>query len=122
MAIEIAGLDVNSGLELCDGNKDIYVNSLRLYVSNIPKSLEKMKGVSEATLKDYAISVHGVKSISDYIGAQEVKKTAKELEAMAKAGNLAGVLAKNETFIKYAQNLVNNIRIWLEKSELGVII
>jgi len=117
MTIEIPGLDVNSGLELCDGDMGIYLKSLHLYVSNIPATLEKMKDVSEKTLNNYAVSVHGVKSISEYIGAQEVKKTAKELEAIAKAGNLAGILAQNETFIKYTQNLVNSIKIWLDKND-----
>ena len=113
MAIEIPGIDVKSGLDLCDGNMNIYLNALRLYVSGIPADLEKMRGISRETLSAYSVTVHGVKSMSEYIGAEEARKTAKQLEAMAKAGDLAGVLAQNEAFIKYAGNLVAGIRNYL---------
>ena len=116
MAIEIPGLDVKSGLDLCDGNTKIYLNSLRLFVSSTPASLEKMRGVSGETLDKYTIAAHSVKSMSEYAGAEEVRKTAKQLEAMAKNGDLAGVLANNETFIKYAEGIVDGVRSWLEKN------
>jgi len=116
MAIEIPGLDANSGLDLCDGNMQIYLNSLRLFVSGTPEDLEKMKGVSAETLEDYSIAAHSVKSMSVYIGAEETRKTAKELETMADAGDFAGIMAKNEAFIKYAESIVGNVRNWLEKN------
>jgi len=116
IAIEIPEVDVNSGLELCDGNTEIYLNSLRLYLSSTPIALEKMRGVSQETLSAYAVTVHGVKSMSHYIGAEEARKTAKELEAMSKSGDLPGVLAKNEAFIKYSEKIVANVRDWLEKN------
>ena len=119
MAIEISGVDTKSGLELCDGNMNIYLNSLRLFVSDIPTDLEKMRDVSKETLNDYSIIVHSVKSMSEYIGAEEARKTAKQLEAMAKNGDLAGVLSQNEAFIKYAENLVNGVRNWLAASSSG---
>ena len=117
MAIEISGVDTNSGLELCDGDMNIYLNALHLYASSIPADLEKMSGVSQETLADYAITVHSVKSMSQYIGAEEARKTAKELEAMAKGGDLAGVQAQNEAFIKYLKNLADGIDAWLKKNE-----
>jgi len=117
MAIEIPGLDADSGLNLCDGNMKIYLNSLRLFVSSTPESLVKMRSVSQETLEKYSVTAHSVKSMSEYAGAEEVRKAAKELEALAKAGDLAGVLAKNEAFIKFAGNIVEGVRSWLEKNE-----
>jgi len=116
MDLKISGINADSGLELCDGSEEIYIRSLRLYVSNMPGYLEKIKNVSKETLYDYAINVHGVKSISEYIGAEETKKKAKELELMAKGGDLAGVLAANEAFLQNARNLVDKVREWLEKN------
>jgi HPt (histidine-containing phosphotransfer) domain-containing protein len=117
MTIEIPGLNTQKGLELCDGDLNMYLRFLRLYVSNMPKALEKMRNVSEETLQDYAVSAHGAKGISDYVGAEEARKTALKLEMMAKDRNLAGVLAENTAFIKNAENLVDHIRSWLEKYE-----
>ena len=116
MAIEIPGLDINKGLVLCDNEMKTYISTLRLYVSNIPPALDRMRNVSEETLRNYTISVHGVKSTSEVIGAEEVRKTAKELEAMGKAGDLAGILTRNDAFIKYVEGLVANIRSWLESN------
>jgi len=116
MEIKISGVNAESGLELCDGSEEIYIRSLRLYVSNMPTYLEKIKNVSKETLNDYAINVHGVKSISEYIGAEETKKTARQLELMAQNGDLAGVLTANEAFIKNARDLVDKITDWLKKN------
>jgi len=113
----IPEVDVSSGLEICDGNLAIYLNSLRLFATSIPKNLQDMKGVSAETLVDYAVTVHSVKSMSHYIGAEEARKTAKELEALAKGGDLAGVQAQNDAFIQYAQKVVGNVQSWLEKND-----
>jgi len=117
MVIEIPEVDVKSGLDLCDGNVDIYLNALRIFANGTPPDLEKLKGVSAETLKDYSVTVHSVKSMSRYIGAEKARDTAKQLEAMADNGDLAGVLAQNENFIKYAATVVGNVRAWLEKNE-----
>ena len=116
MEIKIPGVDANSGLNLCDGDVNIYLDILRSYVSDMREALEKIQTVSEETLRDYAVRVHGIKSTSEAIGAEEARKTAKELELMAKGGDLAGVLAKNSAFAEYLKNLVDGIQAWLDRS------
>ncbi|MCL2809596.1 MAG: Hpt domain-containing protein [Treponema sp.] len=117
MKIEISGLDSEYGLGLCDGEEDTYKSSLRLFATNIPNTLEKMRSVNEASLKDYAISVHGVKGMSDYIGALDTRNKAKQLEEKAKNGDIAAVLAENASFIKEVENLVSNVKAWLDKND-----
>ena len=119
MVIEIPGINAEMGLELYDGDTDMYLRFLRMYVSKTPASLEKLRNVSAETLHDYAVCVHGVKSISLTIGAAEVSNEAKKLEAMSKDGDLAGVQAQNNALIKNVENLVANIRSWLEKHDAG---
>ena len=104
---------MDKGLELCDGEVNIYLRALQLYVTNMSTTLEKMRDVSEETLKDYTVSAHGIKGLSEYVGAEKVKETAKQLETMARQGDLSGVLAQNTDFIKNAENLVNDVRNWL---------
>jgi CheY-like chemotaxis protein/two-component sensor histidine kinase len=115
MKIEIAGVDESKVMELYDGDMDIFLPVLRSYLSAIPASLEKMRTVSAETLADYRVSVHGVKSTSESIGALEARRMAAELEALAKAGDLSGVLAKNGTLLRYVDDLLGNIRIWLAR-------
>jgi HPt (histidine-containing phosphotransfer) domain-containing protein len=115
MAFDIPGVNCENGLALCDGDQNMYIKFLRVYISNIPKTLEKIRNVSEETLNDYIICVHGIKSNSDTIGAEETKKYARHLELLGKSGDLDGVLAQNKPFIASVENLVSNIVIWLEK-------
>jgi len=115
MDINIPGLDAEAGLALYDGETDIYIAVLRSYVTNALKVMEKLRTVSEETILDYAISAHGLKSISAGIGAEKVRAAALELELEAKAGNLSGILAKNEDLLKEAELLAFGIRTWLEE-------
>ena len=120
MEIKIPGVDAKTGLGFCDDDMEIYTSVLRSYASTIPGTLEKMQNVTAETLKNYAICVHGVKSSSLSIGADETGQAAKKLELLAKAGDLQAVLAQNEAFIKQAKALAANIQSWLEKNNTGL--
>ena len=117
MVIEIPGIETDKGLKLCDGNFEMYLRFLRLYISKMPAVLNNMRNVTEQLLKDYTINAHGVKGMSETIGAEETRKTAKQLEEMAKEGNLTGVLSQNNDFIKHTENLIAGITSWLEKHD-----
>ena len=115
MTIKIPGVDTEKGLDLFEGDEETYIEILRSYVNNMPETLDKIRNVSEEKLLNYAIGVHGVKGISEAIGAEEARKTAKHLEEIAKGGDYAGVMAQNKAFIEYIENLADGIRTWLEK-------
>jgi len=117
MAVDISGVDHSKIIELYDGDMDIYLPILRSYLSVIPKTLDKIQSVSADTLPEYTIKVHGIKSTSEGIGAQEARKMAAEMENLAKAGDLSGILAKNDAFIKYISDLIKNIQNWLAQHD-----
>jgi CheY-like chemotaxis protein/anti-sigma regulatory factor (Ser/Thr protein kinase) len=113
--IDIPGLDEAKIMEIYDGDMDIFLPVLRSYLSVIPESLEKMSHVSAETLQEYTVIVHGVKSTSDSIGAEEARKMALELEMAAKTGDFPLVQAKNGALIQYVKELLANIQKWLAK-------
>ena len=115
-AQKIPGVNIDAGLELYGGEMDIYVTVLESFVTNTPAALDKLRNVTKESLPDYVIAVHGIKSVSATIAAEEVSARAKKLETMAKAGDLPGVLAGNPDFIKDVEILVNDIRNWLKTS------
>jgi PAS domain S-box-containing protein len=117
MEIEIPGMDQDKIMELYDGDLDIFMPVLRSYLAVIPATLDKMRSVSAETLPEYVVSVHGVKSVSESIGAESARKMAADLEALAKAGDLSGVLAKNGDLISYVGGLLVNIKAWLGNIE-----
>ena len=111
--IKITGLDTETGLALYGGDEAAYFSVLRSYVPNAEKVIEKLRHVSEESLGDYAIKVHGLKGISAGIGAEELRELAYKLEIKAKAGDLEGVLFLNEGLIKEAENIVQALKSWI---------
>ena len=109
MKINIPGIDEEKGLELYDDDDEIYLMVLRSYAANTPAVLDKMRNVNAETLPGYATNAHGVKGTSANVGAENLRMTASKLENMAKAGDLAGILAINEDFLKEADALMENI-------------
>ena len=116
MVINIPGIDTEKGLNLYGDDEEIYLIVLNSYVSNMPAVLEKIRSVSEETLPAYSISVHGIKGTSANIGAVNLQEQAAELERMAKAGNLAEILARNESFVKDVEDTIKGIETWLEQN------
>jgi chemotaxis protein histidine kinase CheA len=119
MKIEIFGIDAEKGLDLYDDDIDLYLIVLRSYALNTPAVLDKLCKVSAETLPDYAAAVHGIKGTSASVGAEKIRETGAKLEALAKVGDLSGILAHNETFLKEARALIDNIKSWLEQYDSG---
>jgi HPt (histidine-containing phosphotransfer) domain-containing protein len=117
MAIGIPGIDEKSFLDLFEGNMELYVSVLGAFVGKIPGVLTSLRNVSQATLADYTITIHGLKGSCANICAEEARKTALKLEMMAKAGDLSGILANNEAFLKYMDNLIIDLQNWLKKQK-----
>jgi len=115
ITITIPGVDTKKGLSLYAGETDIYLPLLHSYVANTPATLNKLRTVTKETLPGYVISVHGLKGTSAGIGAEALREEALELEMMSRAGNLEGVLARNDKLIANAEIIVANVRAWLEQ-------
>ena len=117
MEINIDGIDAEKAMDLYDDDMDIFISVLHSYISNIPTSINKLRHVSAETLKDYAVTIHGIKGTSATIGAEKTREAAKKLEALAAAGDLSGVLAFHEAFLKQVDDLVHSIQNWLTQYE-----
>ena len=116
MNIKIPGLDVKKGLDLYDGDEEIYILVLKSFAKNIPASLSKLKNVSLDTLSSYQIGIHGIKGTSANIGAENLRIQASELEILAKTTDISSITEKNDIFIKQAEDLINEINSWLSKN------
>jgi HPt (histidine-containing phosphotransfer) domain-containing protein len=110
---KIPGINMEAGLELYDGDIDIYKMVLGSFVSETPEKLGRIRDVSQENLPEYALIMHGFKGVSTTIGAEEISERAKTLEAAAKAGDLHGILAANSDFVKDMTTLIKNAKQWL---------
>jgi signal transduction histidine kinase/DNA-binding response OmpR family regulator len=109
----LAGIDIASGIRRYE-SEAVYLDILRSYAAHTPKLLDRLSSPSEDSLSDYAISVHGLKGSSYGICADEVGRLAEELEGMAKAGDIASVMARNGTFAQKVQKLLEEIKETLD--------
>jgi HPt (histidine-containing phosphotransfer) domain-containing protein len=111
----IDGVDFEKGLKRFGGDEQSYIDVVRSYVKNTPDLLEQLADVTETTLADYTIIVHGIKSGSRSIGAEEIGGFAEKLEQAGKRGDLAAVLSENKRFIAQAKNLLSALSTFLEE-------
>jgi len=107
--MEIPGLDIAKGLKRFNGNDKIYLDVLRSYAAGVSSMLDKIETVSEDTLADYIIKVHGIKGTSFDIFAEQVAKEAKDLEDAGKADDFKFIKANHPAFMENARKLVSGI-------------
>ena len=119
--INIPGINTETALSLYDFNIEIYIAVLRSYIDNALEVIDYLQNVSEETLDEYAVNVHGLKGISGNIGADELQKAAFDLEQKARSKNLAEVLSGNDSLLKETKNLITNIQAWLNQYDKTLI-
>jgi len=115
MNIQIPGVDLDKLYEQYEDDIDLYAKVSRSYITTTRATLDKIRTVSTETLADYAVFIHSIKGASTSICAEQTREAALVLEKLAKAGDLTGVLAANQAFLKQADKLVDDIRKWLEQ-------
>jgi len=112
---EIAGLDIDKGLERMNGDKEAFWAVLHSFASNTRPILNTIKEVTPKTLADYAIIVHGIKGACFCICASTVGGKAGALEKAAKAGDFAFVRDNHPIFLTDAFKLLDDLDEMLRK-------
>jgi signal transduction histidine kinase/CheY-like chemotaxis protein len=105
----VAGLDIGKGIERFGDDEEAFLQILRSYATNTKPLLEVAKGVNEANLGDYAITVHGIKASSRGICAEPAGTAAEALEGAAKSGDFGFVRDNNPAFVEIVGNLIRDI-------------
>jgi len=105
----IYGLDIPEALSRINNNGKIYIRIIHSFVQNMPQMLDEFALVSEETLGDYAIKVHGAKGSCYGIGATVCGDAAFALEKASKAGDMDTVLRDNGAFIELTRALVSDL-------------
>jgi len=114
---EIEGLDIESGIARFGGNPKLYMKIIKTFNDNIGGHLDKLSGLTQEGLEDYAIVVHGVKGSLYGISANKEGDAAKELEIAAKGGDYDKVLAGNVPFIDSVKDLREKLQGLLSEFE-----
>jgi len=116
ITVDIPGVNASLGLSLYEDDMDMYIGILHSFAENTQVEIDKLKGLSEENIDEYAIDIHTMKGISATIGAKSLSVRAKKMERMAKEGDVASILEVNEEFIKDAETLVVDVQNWLAEN------
>jgi hypothetical protein len=90
-------------------DEESYIEIIRAYCLHTPALLDKMREVTLETLKDYAVTVHGLKGSSYGIFAMTVARGAEILEHAAKSGDFEMVKANNSSLIENTEKLLADL-------------
>ena len=117
LQLEKAGINTNSGIGYCNGDKDFYIELLTSFVDGAnSKESELGNFFEKKDMKNYGIVVHALKSTAKMIGANSLSDNAKQAEAAAKADNLDYITAHHEELMMQYGNIVTSICEALEIS------
>jgi signal transduction histidine kinase/DNA-binding response OmpR family regulator/HPt (histidine-containing phosphotransfer) domain-containing protein len=109
----IPGIDSKKGVNHFGEDWDIYWNVVKSFAQNTPPLLNTIRTLPvefpAVELNDYAIIVHGIKSSSRNIGAEDLGLQAEALEHAAKAGDLDFIRKNHGVFMQAANQLLEKI-------------
>jgi PAS domain S-box-containing protein len=115
--VRINGVDLASGMRRFNNNPEVYLRILNSFLQNIPTSLESLRSVTQETLPQYAILIHGVKGSCYGISADEVGKMAESLEMAATSGDFSKVMAGNTTFLRTVESLLPQFTALIDSAD-----
>ncbi|MCR5405483.1 MAG: Hpt domain-containing protein [Lachnospiraceae bacterium] len=104
------GIDMASGLEFCAGSEDFYMEVLNEYADSPVDGALLKKHLDSGDLKEYRTLVHGIKSSSKIIGAQDMFSRAEKLEFAARDEDMDYINSHHDDFIKDYEKLISEIR------------
>ncbi|MBE5906348.1 MAG: response regulator [Lachnospiraceae bacterium] len=88
--LEEFGIDVKAGVELLDGDFDVYLEMAQVFYNDYATKHQKMQeAFSQEDMETYSIYVHGLKSNARTLGAMELGELAYTEELKSKDGDFA---------------------------------
>ncbi|MCL1814229.1 MAG: transporter substrate-binding domain-containing protein [Treponema sp.] len=128
-AYNIEGVDLLAGAAQFGGEEN-YLEIVKVFVNDTPKLLKEVQNFLNGfrimpaaaaaaldSLKNYTITVHGIKGSCYGICATPVGDLAKELEMAAKAQDLNMVMELNNQFIEATEKLVDELKVLIPKKD-----
>jgi len=106
----IPGVDIVNGIDMTGGSIAGYEEVLSMFCRDAKKRLPLLQKIPEVdALPTFITQVHGLKSASSSMGANEISEEAAELEAAGKAQDMAYIREHLGAFAKKVAELVHNI-------------
>jgi len=111
----IDGLDIPACIVHFGGDKELFYDTLRSFVENVPGLVTKASMPNEEDLTDYTSAIHSIKGACLIIYESALAERAKALEAAGTAGDVAFIQDKNDEFLDDVNLFANNIETFLSR-------
>jgi len=107
--LEARGFDVQTGIANCAGEEN-YMDILDcLYEEGKEKLAEMKEYIAQKNTKNYAIAIHGMKSVMMTIGAGAITEIALGLNKRAASGEFDGIWDDATAFCDVYEKMLSNI-------------
>jgi len=117
-SIQIPGLDTSKGVSLTGGTLDYYLETLATFYEDGAERADRINAYLEAgDLPTFTTCVHALKSAAASIGADELSKAAKALEAAGGLEDLDFIKEHIPEFLKTMNSLLSRIHDFLMTRE-----
>lgn len=104
------GFNVDSAMELCIDDEDIYMEVLETALDEGREKLVLMQDVfDKGDFDRYIIEAHGLKNAAKQIGADDLSEMAKASELDGKAGNIDAVKARHNELMGAYEDVLDVI-------------
>jgi HPt (histidine-containing phosphotransfer) domain-containing protein len=113
--LNVKGLNVAKGIDMYEDTEVIYLKLLIRFVENLGEKLKAIETISQETLSDYCIRIHGIKGVSLSVNADEIGRLAQLLEDASHKGDLDYVLANNPHFLATCNSFIEDLSTQLTK-------
>jgi hypothetical protein len=114
---KVEGLDVQEGLKRFSGDKEVYLGVIKSYAQSVNDLMDQLTDPDLDDLKNYIITIHGIKSSSYGICAKGVGKMAENLEHRASDGDVDYVKTYNPQFLTAVTRLTESLMGILNENE-----
>ncbi|MCR4762738.1 MAG: response regulator [Lachnospiraceae bacterium] len=113
---EIPEISVSDGIR-CSGGVSSYISSLHLFYDTIDQSAQVIEDAwRHADIRLYTVKVHALKSSARIIGANDLSKTAEELEAAGNRGDTDEIGKRTEGLLTEYRAFSERLARLTEKS------
>lgn len=111
--VSIDGLNVDEAKAYFT-QKEMYIDALGTFLAAIPTTAEKIDTYGKTgAVHDYIVTVHGLKSSSRIIGAEQLSELARQSEQLAKSGAFAEAVEKIPQLLQLLSDVQSAIRGYL---------
>ena len=111
----LSGIDLSAGLANCLDDRGVYKNLLETFIDS--DAWNNADGFyRDRDFENYKISVHGLKSSANYIGAVNLSNYARQLEDFAKDGDIESIDANHAGLEPLYNEVAVSIRALLNKN------